>query len=364
MTDTDFYPLTVERIRKDTDSAVVVSFAVEGELASAFRFKQGQYLTLSAEIDGQTVRRSYSVCTGVDEGRLSVAVRRVEGGLFSNFVNDRLQEGQVLSVMPPQGDFYTELDPDNEKHYMCIAAGSGITPIISIIKSVLVKEPKSRVTLIYGNRRSSTIMFKEELGFVKNRYMDRFNWINVLSQERQDAEVLYGRIDNRKGAELQEKGLIELTNVDEFFLCGPQKMITNLSRGLRESGVDEAKIHFELFFASNEDAETVKHKREERARLYSGKVSQVSVTWDGRTIDFPLPVDGDSVLEGAMSNGVDLPFSCKGGVCATCKCRVLEGAVDMDVNHALTAEEVARGVVLACQAHPLSSHVALDFDHK
>ena len=365
MTDSNFYPLKVERIRRDTDSAVVVSFAVEGEMASAFRFKQGQYLTLSAEIDGQKVRRSYSVCNGVDEGQLSVAVRRIDGGLFSNFVNDNLREGQILSVMPPQGEFYTELNSDNEKHYMCIAAGSGITPIISIIKSVLAKEPKSRVTLIYGNRRSSTIMFKDELGFVKNRYMDRFNWINVLSQERQEAEVLYGRIDNRKGAGLQKKGLIELSTVDEFFLCGPYEMITNLSRGLRESGANEANIHFELFFASNnDDVEAAKIKREERSRLYSGKVSQVFVTLDGRTSDFPLPVDGDNVLDGAMKSGIDLPFSCKGGVCATCKCRVLEGEVDMDVDHALTADELARGVVLACQAHPLSAKVVLDFDQK
>jgi len=364
MTDTRFYPLTIERIRNETESAVVVDFSVDDELASAFKFKQGQYLTLSAEIDGQTVRRSYSVCTGVDEGKLAVAIRRIEGGLFSNYVNDSLRQGQIVGVMPPQGEFYTELDPANEKHYMCIAAGSGITPIISIIKSVLAKEPKSRVTLIYGNRRSNTIMFKEELGFVKNRYMDRFNWINVLSQERQDAEVLYGRIDNKKGAELQAKGLIELSNVDEFFLCGPHEMITNLSSGLRKSNINEANIHYELFFASSDDAEAVKTKRDERSRLYSGKVSQVSVTWDGRTIDFPLPVDGDNVLDGAMKNGVDLPFSCKGGVCATCKCRVLEGTVDMDVNHALSDGEIAQGVVLACQAHPLSSRVVLDFDHK
>lgn len=364
MTDSDFYPLEVKKVQRETDSAVVLSFSVDEDIASKFRFKQGQYLTLSTEIDGHEVRRSYSVCTGVDENTLSVAIRRVDGGVFSNFVNDSVIEGQTLNVMPPQGEFFTELNSTSEKHYMCIAAGSGITPIISIIKSTLAREPKSRVTLIYGNRRTNTIMFKDELGFIKNQYVDRFNWINVLSQEQQETEVLCGRIDSYKRKELQQSRLLEESNADEYFLCGPQEMVTSLTQDLRDSGVSESSIHYELFFADTGSSPTLQKKREERSRLHGGKVSTVSLMVDGRTVEFPLEADGESILDGAIRNGVDLPFSCKGGVCATCKCRVIEGEVDMDMNHALSDSEITNKMVLACQSHPLTPKVILDFDQK
>ncbi|MEX2524312.1 MAG: 1,2-phenylacetyl-CoA epoxidase subunit PaaE [Gammaproteobacteria bacterium] len=360
--DTGFYPLRVAQVTPETDEAVCIRFHVPDELADRFRFKQGQYLTLRTMLDGREVRRSYSICSGVDDGVLEVAIKKMPGGLFSTYANDELAAGDTLEVMPPRGTFYTELDPKQTKNYMCIAAGSGITPVLSIIKSILSTEPESRVTLIYGNRRTSSIMFRDRLGFLKNRYMDRFNWINVLSREEQDAEVLHGRINNRKGGELQQKHLIDIGSTDEFFLCGPESMISEVSRGLRAEGIDESCIHYELFYSSAEDAQAVIEKHHARVMQYAGKISEVVVKADGRSISFELSADGENILDAAMSHGADLPFSCKGGVCATCKARLVEGEVDMDLNHALSGKEVDAGMILTCQAHPVSDKVVVDFD--
>ncbi|MFK7731973.1 MAG: 1,2-phenylacetyl-CoA epoxidase subunit PaaE [Pseudomonadales bacterium] len=362
MSKTEFHPLTVSEVRPETDTAVCVTFDVPENLQSEFAFIQGQYLTLRAKINNEEVRRSYSICSGVDDGTLRVGIKHIEDGLFSSFANGELKAGDVVEVMAPQGEFYTQLHPDNAKRYMFICAGSGITPTLSIVKSVLAREPESHVTLLYGNKTSATVMFKEDLGFLKNRYMTRFNWLNILSREEQDAEVLYGRLDNSKGGELHAKGLIDITATDEFFLCGPESMISEVSRGLRASGVAEEHIHYELFFASAEDAKAVVEKHHARAEKYAGQVSKVSVTVSGRSINFELTADGENILDGAMRNGADLPFSCKGGVCATCKAKVLDGQVDMDLNHALSDAEVAAGMVLTCQAHPISEHVVVDFD--
>lgn len=362
MSANQFYPLTLSEVRAETDSAVCLSFAVPAEQRDAFQFIQGQYLTLEAEIDGDKVRRSYSICSGVDDGKLQVAVKQIDGGLFSNYANRQLKRGDTVQVMPPQGNFYTQLDPANQKHYMCICAGSGITPMLSIIKSVLSREPLSSVTLLYGNKNSATVMFKDELNFVKNRYMTRFNWVNVMSREEQDAEVLYGRLDNKKGGELQAKRLIDIPATDEFFLCGPESMISEVSRGLRASGIDESHIHYELFYASSEDAEAVAAKHHQRAEKYADAMSQVTVRVAGRANSFDLAMVGENILDGAMRNGADLPYSCKGGVCATCKAKVVEGEVEMDLNHSLSEAEVAAGMVLTCQAHPVSSRVVVDFD--
>lgn len=362
MADADFYSLRIAEVNPETDEAVCVRFDVPEELADKFCFKQGQYLTLRTILDGQEVRRSYSVCSGMDDGVLEVAIKKMPGGVFSTYANEELAASDTIEVMPPRGTFYTELDPKQKKNYMCVAAGSGITPVLSIIKTVLATEPDSRVTLIYGNRRSSTIMFKERLGFIKNRYMDRFNWINVLSREEQDAEVLHGRINNRKGGELQQKHLIDIGSTDEFFLCGPESMISEVSRGLRAEGIDESRIHYELFYSSAEDAQAVIEKHHARVMQYAGQVSEVIVRADGRSISFELSADGENILDGALSHGADLPFSCKGGVCATCKATLVEGEVDMDLNHALSEKEVAAGMILTCQAHPVSEKVVVDFD--
>jgi len=361
MSKLEFYPLTLSSVRLETDSAVCITFEVPEALREKFGFIQGQYLTLRTILDGEEIRRSYSICAGVDDGKLQVAIKRIEGGAFSAFAFT-LVAGDIVEVLPPQGSFNTPLARENSKKYLCICAGSGITPMLSIVKSVLSREPNSEVTLLYGNRNSASVMFKEDLSFLKNRHMTRFNWVNILSREEQDAEVLFGRIDNRKGDELGRKGLINITGTDEFFLCGPESMISEVSRGLRANGIDESHIHYELFYASAEDAKAVVAKHHARAKQYGGQLSEVAVTVAGRTSRFELTADGENILDAAMSNGADLPFSCKGGVCATCKARVMEGEVDMDLNHALTDQEVEEGMILTCQAHPVSKTVVIDFD--
>ena len=358
----EFHTLRVTDISPETETAVCVSFAVPENLSDAFRFKQGQYLTLRHTFEGEEVRRSYSICSGVADGSLKVGIKHIEEGAFSSYANKELTVGDELEVMPPQGEFYTQLDASNSKNYLCICAGSGITPILSIVKSVLAMEPDSSVTLLYGNKTSATVMFKTELSNLKNKYMGRFKWLNILSREEQDAEVLYGRLDNRKGGELNNAGLINIAETDEFFLCGPESMISEVSRGLRASGIDEEHIHYELFFASADDAKAVVAKHHARAEQYAGQVSKVSVKVNGRSILFDLTADGENILDGAMRNGADLPFSCKGGVCATCKARVIDGEVEMDLNHALSDREVADGMILTCQAHPISESVTVDFD--
>ncbi len=356
-----FHELTVAEVRPETDEAVCVTFAVPPELDEAYRFAQGQYLTLRRTIDGEDVRRSYSICSGVDEGRLQVAIKALEGGRFSSWANQALAAGDRVEVMPPAGGFTTALDPAHDKNYLCIAAGSGITPVLSIVKSILAVEPRSQVTLLYGNKRVQSIMFREELDRLKNRYMERFQLIHVLSQENREADVLNGRIDNRKGAELC-RHLLDLEAVDEFFLCGPEAMISEVSRGLRGSGIDEARIHYELFGASAEDAAAAVARHHERALRYAGKQCRVVVKADGRETTLDLSPDGENILDAALEAGVDLPYACKGGACATCKARVISGEVEMDVRHALEDEEVDNGYVLTCQAHPVSDEVYIDFD--
>lgn len=362
MTDNLFHELRIRSVTPETESAVCVEFEVPRPLADTFRFRQGQYLTLKAELDGAEVRRCYSICSGVDDGRLRVAIKKIDGGLFSNYANEDFRAGQVVSVMPPQGRFSSELDPAASRNYLCIAAGSGITPVLSIVSSVLSREPLSRVTLIYGNQRSSTIMFREELGFLKNRYMERFNWINILSREEQDAAVLHGRINNRKGGELNAKHLITIRDFDEFFLCGPEAMISEVSRGLRAEGIEESRIHYELFFSNPEDAARAVEKHHARATQFGGRVSSVSVTIDGRSTAFELTADGENILDAAMDAGLDVPYSCKGGVCATCRCHVREGEVTMAANFGLEPWEVEAGYVLACQSRPVSDSILLDYD--
>ena len=363
MAEPQFYPLTVAAVEAETDLAIKVSFKVPSELAGTFRYHQGQYLTLQAQVNGEPLRRSYSICSGIHDEAMQVAIKRVEGGLFSNFANDTLAPGATLEVMPPQGGFYTALDRAKAGNYLFIAAGSGITPVVSNIKSILEEEPLSQVTLLFGNQRSNTIMFRDTLSFLKNRHMSRFHWVNILSREDQGSDVLNGRLNNRKGAELNRQ-LIKLGSYDEYFICGPESMISEVSRGLRGVGVDEEHIHYELFAASAEDARAVVAKHHARAREYGGKLSQVTVVMDGRSSQFELSADGENVLDAGLNQGLDLPYSCKGGVCSTCKARLLEGEVDMDITHGLEPGEIEQGFILTCQAHPISDKVVVDFDQK
>ena len=356
-----FYPLRVKELYKDTDESVVLTFDVPDELADTFSFIQGQYLTLNHLIDGEQVRRSYSICSGLDDGHIRVAIKHVKGGVFSSWANQHLKAGDVLEVMPPRGNFYASIDPDQAKNYLCICAGSGITPVISIIKTILAREPQSAITLLYGNQRTTTMMFRNELAFLKNAYLDRLHWINIFSREPQEVDLLSGHLDNRKGGALNRR-LIRIREFDEFFLCGPEAMISEVSRGLRGEGIAEENIHFELFAASAENARQAIERHHARAKEYKDQVSQVSLLADGREYAFELSTDGENILDAGLRNGVDLPFSCKGGVCATCKARLLEGEVDMDLNQALRPEEIEQGYILTCQSHPISKKVVVDFD--
>jgi ring-1,2-phenylacetyl-CoA epoxidase subunit PaaE len=356
-----FHELAVAGVRPETDHAVCLTFDVPDALRGAYRFLPGQFLTLRAAIDGRELRRSYSICSGIDDPELQVAIKRIDGGVFSTWANETLRQGDRIDVATPQGGFHVPIDAAHDRNYLCIAAGSGITPVLSIIKSILAVEPQSHVTLLYGNQRVSSIMFREELEALKNRHLARFQWLNILSRERQDAEILNGRINNRKGAELC-RHLLDLRVVDEFLLCGPEAMISEVSRGLRKEGIAEERIHFELFAASADDAAAAVARMHDRARRLAGRVCHVTVLADGRETSFELSADGENLLDGGLDHGVDLPFACKGGVCGTCKARVVEGQVEMDQNHALTAGEVTGGLVLTCQAHPVSERVVINYD--
>ena len=355
------YPLRVRELYKDTEDAVVLSFEVPTELEETFAFTQGQYLTLEQTINGEPVRRSYSVCSGLDDGHLRVAIKHVKGGVFSSWANQHLKAGDVLDVMPPRGDFYTSIDPNQARNYLCICAGSGITPVLSIIKTVLAREPLSTVTLLYGNQRTVTMMFRNELAFLKNAHLERFHWINIFSREPQEVDLLSGHLDNRKGGALNRR-LIRIREFDEFFLCGPEAMISEVSRGLRGEGIEEEHIHFELFAASAENARQAIERHQARAKDYKGQVSEVSIRAGGREYAFELSTDGENILDAGLRNGVDLPFSCKGGVCATCKARLIEGKVEMDLDQALRPDEIENGYILTCQSHPISKKVVVDFD--
>lgn len=365
MADRKFYPLKIADVRPETDTAVCLSFEIPKQYEDKFAFVQGQFLTLKVNIDGEEVRRSYSICSGIHDGKLRVGVKRVKSGKFSNYANDHFKPGLVIDVMPPQGRFFSSLDATHHKRYICIAVGSGITPILSIIKSVLSVEPLSRVSLIFGNRRSSSMMFKEELGFIKNRYIDRFDWINIMSQEDQGADILNGKIDNKKGYLLQQQKLIDIDNTDEVFICGPESMISEVSRGFRYEGLSDSKIHYELFASSAEDSQKILNKAQQRIQEYGeDKTSQITIVAGGRSIRFGLATVGENILDAGLSNGLELPYACKAGVCSTCKAKLVRGEVDMDVSHGLESTEIEAGYILCCQAHPTSDQVVVDFDQR
>ncbi|MBL4822207.1 MAG: phenylacetate-CoA oxygenase/reductase subunit PaaK [Colwellia sp.] len=363
---TKFYSLTIADIKPETDSAICLSFNIPDELKETFTFTPGQFLTLQASIDSEDVRRCYSICSGIDEAQLSVAIKRVEEGVFSNFANDNFKVGDSVEVMAPQGDFTLKtFDRQNSKSYMLLAAGSGITPILSLIKSILAREPNSQITLVYGNQKTLTMMFKEELSFIKNRYLTRFNWVNIMSQEDQGADLLNGRIDNKKGYQLQKHKVIDINTTDEAFICGPESMISEVSRGFRIEGLAEEQIHYELFASSSEDAQLVLEKAKNRVHEYGEKrTSKVTVIADGRSNNFELAAVGANILDAGMANGVELPYSCKAGVCSTCKAKLIKGKVDMDINHGLEQHEIDAGYILTCQSHPISAEVVVSFDER
>jgi ring-1,2-phenylacetyl-CoA epoxidase subunit PaaE len=352
-----FYPLTVSKVRKETRDTIAVTFAVPDELRDSFKYQQGQHLTLRAMVGGEDLRRSYSICSAVQDDTLRVAIKRTPGGQFSTWANEELQPGMTLEVMPPMGHFNVPLDSNNEKHYLAFAAGSGITPILSIIKTTLLTEPRSKFTLVYGNRASSSVIFKEEITDLKDVYMNRLNLVYVMSREQQDIELFNGRITKEKVAQFL-KHWVRVEDVDVAFICGPEDMMHGVSAALQEAGMPKSNIKIELFAASIP-------KHQHKPRVLDKDVrhdTQVTVIMDGNATTFTMEKDKESILDAGIKAGIDMRYSCKGGVCSTCRCKVLDGQVEMDVNYALEDYEVARGFVLSCQSFPITDNVVVDFD--
>jgi ring-1,2-phenylacetyl-CoA epoxidase subunit PaaE len=355
-----FHKLAIKEINKETADCVSVLFDVPENLQDTFQFKQGQSLTMRTIIKGEEVRRTYSICSTPLENQWRVAIKKVDGGLFSSLANEQLKKGDILEVMPPVGKFYVELDPAHKKNYLAFAAGSGITPVISIIKTTLHTESLSNFTLVYGNRSRSSIIFFEELEALKNKYLQRFNFINVLSRERTDATINFGRINKETLDELSK--LIDYSSIHETFICGPEEMIFCVKDFLEVKRIDKKKIHFELFTTPGQKQSGV---RSQEPGVDTGPKSKITVKLDGRSFDFDLSLTSDTtILDAALKQGADLPFACKGGVCCTCKAKLIEGEVSMDVHWGLEDEEVEQGYILTCQSHPKTERVIVDYDIK
>ena len=349
-----FTRLRVASVEPLTRDSVAMTFAVPAEHADRFRFAPGQHLTLRRVVDGQDLRRTYSLCSSSASGQLRVAVKRLEGGAFSTWVTSELRPGDELEVLPPAGRFGPVLDPQAERTVGLIAAGSGITPVLSIAASVLDVEPRSSVVLLYGNRTSVDVMFLEELADLKDRYPSRFVKLDVLSREEQASELLTGRIDRERISRLAEVGLLPLDEVDSWYLCGPFGMVTEGKQTLIDLGVPAERVHAELFHA---DAPPPRPPREGGPQ----DAATVTVVLNGRASTLPVDGDTETVLDAVLRTRPDAPYACKGGVCGTCRARCIEGEVEMDVNYALEADELAAGVVLTCQARPATDVVRLEF---
>lgn len=356
-----FHTLKVASVERNTRDAVVVTFELPPSLAAEFAFRPGQYLTLRTRMGGEEVRRSYSICSAPGDGVLRVAIKRVDEGTFSTWANHELQSGQDLDVMSPDGNFTIDFDPGQSRHYAAFAVGSGITPVLSLVKAALSTEPDSRFTLFFGNRASSSVLFREEIEDLKNRYMERFALAYIMSREAQDIELFNGRLDGDKVGELLRTWL-PADDIDYAFVCGPHTMIESVVERLQALGVPKDHIKFELFGAPK-GPRSLRTGRESAVAPGKGQC-EVTVIKDGHSRSFHIAKNRDSVLDSALEQGIDLPYSCKGGVCSTCRCKVVEGEVDMDANFALEDYEVARGFVLSCQSYPVSDRLVLDFDQE
>jgi len=350
-------PLRVASARPTTREAVVVTFEVPEPLREQFRFTQGQFLTLEAEIDGERVRRSYSICAAPSENALRIAIKRVGDGRFSTWAHRSLVPGAEVLVAPPEGRFHLAHDPAHRKHYLAFAAGSGITPILSIVRHVLETEPLSRFTLVYGNRSSSSVMFRDELQDLKDRYLSRFTLLFVMSREAQDVDLFGGRIDREKCDALFDSW-IDPATVDAAFVCGPQGMTESVVQSLEAHGITKERIKTELFAAGPRAA-----VRPRADGMYDASDHcQAYAILDGQRRDFTIERGKETVLEAGLRQGLDLPYSCKGGVCSTCRVILIEGEVDMDVHYALEDYEIARGFILMCQSYPATPSLGIDVD--
>lgn len=351
-----FHSLVIKDVRVETEDCVSIAFDVPQELCEAYHYVAGQYLTLRTDINGEDVRRSYSLCSAPYEKEWRVAVKQVEEGKFSTFANSTLKAGDRLDVMTPMGGFAFEPDAAKRRSIALFAAGSGVTPILAIAKTVLTQEPNSDVTLFYGNKTIASIIFREEVEGLKNEYMDRLRLVHILSRENLGTPLFKGRINVEKTDQLF-KVYLESNTPDEVYICGPEQMILDVKDSLHANGIDPKTVHFELFTT----ADSIQKKAVEK---YDGPQieSNVSVILDGDRFDLHLESDGENLLDAATKAGADLPFACKGGVCCTCKAKIIEGEARMDVNYALEPDEVAAGYILTCQAHPMSDKLVVSFD--
>lgn len=350
-----FNRLVVRDVKRETGEAVSIAFEVPPDLAADYEFAPGQYLTLRTTIDGEEVRRSYSICCAPDDGELRVAVKQVENGLFSGWVRAALKAGDAIDVMTPTGRFgHTE--PGDGRLHVGFAAGSGITPILSIVRGVLAREPRSRFFLFYGNRSTADILFREQLEELKDRYLGRLSVFHVLSREEQDLPVLNGRLDGDK-VRLLLTAMVPAAAVDHAFICGPESMIEDVEAALAGLGLAGGKVHAERFVSA--------HGGKPRPKLEvaadAPPAHRAALIVDGKRREVPV-AQGESILDAALRAGMDLPFACKGGMCSTCRAKLVEGEAQMEMNYSLEPWEVKAGFVLTCQAHPCSAHVVVDFD--
>lgn len=352
-----FHALTVAEIVPETDEANSIRFAVPADLAETFRFKAGQHLTLRAIINGEEVRRNYSLCVAPDEGELKVTVKRIAGGAFSNWVADNLRPGDTMDVMAPHGSFTIDFDRSASRRYVGFAGGSGITPVISLIRTALGTEPNSRFTLFYGNRDSQSVIFLEALADLKNRYMGRFDLFHFLSDEEGDFDLLNGILNRETCDAAIDAFVADPADVDAWFICGPGPMMDAAEAAILDRGAAKERVHIERFTAGRPSAAAAAALA---AVQEEAKGLMMSVTLDGRTrkVEF----DGKNILDSARDSGLPAPFACKAGVCATCRAKVTRGKVEMAARYGLTDEEIAAGYVLTCQSVPLGDDVALDYD--
>lgn len=348
-----FVPLTIKSIQPQTEQAICIAFDLAPEQFAAFEYQPGQHLTIRHMTDEGELRRCYSICSDVAED-MSIAIKKIDQGQFSTWANDHLKAGDVLEVMPPQGVFFQKAAKVGGKNYLGFAAGSGITPILSIVKSVLNRQADAQFTLVYGNRSWKQTMFAEQIMDLKDRFKERLQLINIFSREMNDSEIFNGRIDAEKLQQLIKADLIN-ADTDHCFACGPEEMMTAVETVLPEFGIERSKIYTERFNTGTAPRATAQ-------QIESRSEEKVNIILDGRELIIEVSKQDDSILDAALRAGADLPYACKGGVCATCKCKVLEGQVEMAINYSLEQDEVEKGYVLSCQALPTSANVRLSFD--
>jgi ring-1,2-phenylacetyl-CoA epoxidase subunit PaaE len=354
----EFHKIKIADIYKETKDTSVVTFDIPKNLQERFNFIQGQHLTLKQDINGKDVRRSYSLCSSPIDNQWKVAVKQIPRGVFSTYINSELKKGDDIEIMEPTGNFYVDIDAKTPKNYIAFVAGSGITPLLSIIKTHLELEPQSTFKLFYLNQTVKSIIFKEEIEQLKNTFFQRFHAFYFLTKEQRDIEFLNGRFTPEK-IQLLTKTFIDIADTAHCFICGPQDMIFMISKELQAAGIDKDKIHYELFFSGSSDDE---NKQIAEALEQKTEGTKVTIIDGGKEFHFIMDDDLDTILDGALAAGADLPFACKGGVCSTCKCKVVDGSVKMKVNYALEEDEVAKNLVLSCQAVPTSKNVTVDFD--